>query len=220
MSRLTTLLLCVMLAPLAQAADAPPAAASTVTAASTPAAPAATAAPGATVQTFHDALLVSMKTGKTATCAARTTALGAAIDTTFDLPFIAQRVLRRHWDALSDAQRKAFLTTFRELVISTYVQNFSEYSGEQFTPPTDLQGGTGTYRTIKTLLKPTDGDAVTFEYQLHDTPGGWRIVNIIADGVSDLALRTVQYDRVLNDHGFDSLLQQLREQTVKNQSGC
>jgi phospholipid transport system substrate-binding protein len=195
-------------------------------AAETPTPPPATAAPAAAagspadpVQSFHAALLASMKSGKTATCAARIDQLGGAIDKTFDLPFIAQKVLRRRWDGLTDAQRSDFVATFRDLVISTYAENFAEYGGETFTTPVADQGD-GPFRSVKTQLKPTQGDAVTFEYQLHNGANGWRIVNIIADGVSDLATRIPQYDRAIQDKGFDGLLKQLRDQAAKNKVGC
>ncbi len=200
----------IALAPLAGAAEPPAPEAAASTAAATPA---------DQVQTFHAALLSSMKGGKTMACPARLDLLGTAIDHTFDLSFIAQKVLRRHWDEISEAQRTAFVSTFRELVISTYAQNFAEYGGETFTAPTAVDG-TGPYRSVKALLKPGQGDAVTFEYQLHSGPDGWRIVNIIADGVSDLATRIPQYDRAIQDKGFDGLLKQLKEQTAKNKAGC
>ncbi|MBX9929919.1 MAG: ABC transporter substrate-binding protein, partial [Gemmatimonadaceae bacterium] len=37
------------------------------------------------------------------------------------------------------------------------------------------------------------GAPVTLDYVLHDTAGEWRIINVIAEGVSDLALRSTQY---------------------------
>jgi len=215
MSRVLLLLLA-LLAPLAGVAGPAPAIAGGTANATV------AAAPGDAVQAFHNALLASMKSGKTASCDSRTAQLATAIDQTFDLPFIAQHVLRRHWDGLSEAQRGEFIATFRDLVVSTYAQNFSSYGGEVFTAPVtqDAAAGGAQFSTVTTKLKPTDGDAVTFEYQLHNSGNGWRIVNIIADGVSDLALRTVQYDRAFQDQGFDGLLKQLRDQTAKNKVGC
>lgn len=216
MLRVLLLTAAVATAPLAGAADAPPAAPAVTPSA---AVPAATASPGDPVQTFHAALLASMKGGKTMACPARIDGLGTAIDKTFDLPFIAQKVLRRHWDEISETQRASFVSTFRDLVISTYAQNFAEYGGETFTTPVVAEGG-GPYRSVKAMLKPPSGDSVTFEYQLHNGGDGWRIVNIIADGVSDLATRIPQYDRAIQEKGFDGLLKQLKDQTAKNRAGC
>jgi phospholipid transport system substrate-binding protein len=42
---------------------------------------------------------------------------------------------------------------------------------------------------------------------------GWRIVNIIADGVSDLALKRAEYQRVFASGGLDGLLAELNAQT-------
>lgn len=202
MSRILLLLLGLMAAPCTFAADA-----------------AAGTGPEAAVQAFHSALMVSMKNGKTASCASRTAQLGASIDSTFDLPFIAQHVLRKRWDGMTQAQRDEFVGVFRDLVIGTYATNFSSYGGETFSTP-EPEAATGAFTAVKAQLKPSDSDAVTFEYQLHSTANGWRIVNIIADGVSDLATRTVQYDSVFQAKGIDGLIAQLRDQIAKTKVGC
>ena len=58
----------------------------------------------------------------------------------------------------------------------------------------------------------TDDLDLTLSYTLknsgsaENSPEGWMIVNVIADGVSDLALRRAEYSRVLKNKGFDGLL--------------
>jgi phospholipid transport system substrate-binding protein len=41
--------------------------------------------------------------------------------------------------------------------------------------------------------------------------GRWRIINIIADGVSDLALERAEYSSVIRRYGFNALLAKLKE---------
>ena len=56
---------------------------------------------------------------------------------------------------------------------------------------------------------------VSFEYLLQQKGGSWRIVNIVADGVSDLALKRAEYQRILGSGTLDSLIKELEAQTEK-----
>ncbi len=53
---------------------------------------------------------------------------------------------------------------------------------------------------------------LTFEYHLRETGNDWRIVNIVVDGVSDLALKRAEYSGVLRESGFSGLLDELANQ--------
>ncbi len=182
--------------------------------------PAAFAAePTETVDAFHAGLLANMRAGNQVACADRMQKLGAAVDKDFDIPFLAQRVLRKRWDGLTDTQHSQFISVFRELVVITYVTNFSSYDGETFAT-VDTQDMNGGFKNVRALLKPTSGDTVHFDYVLHKNNDGWRIVNIIADGVSDLAVRSTQYEQKFQEKGYDGLIAALREQIVKAKEKC
>jgi phospholipid transport system substrate-binding protein len=56
---------------------------------------------------------------------------------------------------------------------------------------------------------------VSLEYLLHEGDGGWRIINIVADGVSDLALKRAEYQRVFASGGLDGLVAELEQQTER-----
>lgn len=171
------------------------------------------------IGSFHEALLVSMKAGSTAGCAGRAKGLSPAIDADFDFPYLAQRVLRRRWSGLDDTQRQQFTALFHELVVTTYAGNFSNYSGEKFSAPAAQAMPDGT-QLVKTQLITAKGEAVELDYVLRQTDSQWRVVNIIAEGVSNLALWSSQYDKVFQDQGFDGLMKQLRTQVDKAKADC
>jgi len=176
-------------------------------------------APDQIVGSFHAALLESMQKGKALDCGQRIGRLAPVIRSTFDLPGIARLALRRHWAALSADQQQQFVHTFEDLVITTYASQFNVYSGETFGAPVaeDLPGGR---RAVHSVLNISDGAPVKFDYVLQQADGGWRVVNVLADGVSDLALRSAQYDSVMKSGGFDKLVAGLHEQTEKNRGAC
>jgi phospholipid transport system substrate-binding protein len=54
----------------------------------------------------------------------------------------------------------------------------------------------------------------TLEYLLErEADGTWRIINIVADGVSDLALKRAEYQRLFASGGIEGLLAELERQT-------
>jgi phospholipid transport system substrate-binding protein len=64
------------------------------------------------------------------------------------------------------------------------------------------------------IARPGDKD-VTLDYLLQRKDGAWRIINIVADGVSDLALKRAEYQRVLAGGSIDDLIEYVDEQTAR-----
>jgi phospholipid transport system substrate-binding protein len=170
------------------------------------------------VTAFHQSLLATMRNSNALGCSGRERRLTPAIDTAFDLQSLSERALRRQWASLDDTQRKDFIAIFRDLVIATYASNFTSFNGEQFET-LDTVPQPGGMLLVHARLKPAKSDAVSFDYVLHPVDGSWKIVNVIADGVSDLALRSTQYEQIIKQHGYDGLLSELKTQT-QNARAC
>src|SRR5262249_30210742 len=76
----------------------------------------------------HDlnaSLLEVMKNAKTLGYAGRVEKIGPIIDRAFDVPFMAEKVIGRHWDTLNDADRKRWVGLFREFLIANYAGRFN-----------------------------------------------------------------------------------------------
>ena len=179
----------------------------------------ASPAPGDVVSGFHEVLIGNMKQGATLGCSGRSSRIAAAVDGSFDLPYLASRVMRRQWKTLTPEQQTRFTTTFRDLVLATYTSQFAKFGGEKFETLATRELADGT-RQVNAKLTPGSGNPVNFDYVLHDVGGQWRIVNVVADGVSDLAIRASQYDKAFKSVGFDGLLKQIESQTAANRTGC
>ena len=54
---------------------------------------------------------------------------------------------------------------------------------------------------------------------MHRVEGKWLVLNIIADGVSDLALKRSEYKSVLERDGFRGLIAKLKDQITRYASG-
>jgi phospholipid transport system substrate-binding protein len=136
---------------------------------------------------------------------ARLAALEPAIGTVFDLPAIARISLGRAWAGLDVAARETVTARLGALVTSTYVHRFAGARTPSFEILA-VEGDPGGQRRVRTRLLRPDGEAVALDYLLVPGPDGPGIVDVVADGVSDLALRRAEYAALARRDGIDALL--------------
>ena len=162
------------------------------------------------VLVFQNELLNVMKQGKKLGFQGRYNKLEAAIVKSHDLTKIARIVVGKEWKKLSNEQRQKLIEVFSRLSISSYAHNFKAYSGESFTFLSEEETARGGIIVHTVFVLPKDKD-VKFDYMLKKKGDSWRIINIIANGVSDLALKRSEYTSVLKRQGFDALIAKISE---------
>ena len=167
----------------------------------------------AVVDGLHSALIGIMRDGKTLGYEGRRKRIAPIIERSFDLPFIARFTLGRHWSELSADQKDTMVDVFSRLTIANYAARFNAFSGEQFETLTSNPARKGR-ELVRTVLKVDKDSAnnVTLDYLLQESEHSWRIINVIANGVSDLSLKRADYGAVIKSGGFESLIAKLNEQ--------
>lgn len=159
---------------------------------------------------FQDELLNVMKQGKELGFQGRYNKLETAIVESHDLTKIARIVVGKEWKKLSKEQKIKLTDVFSRLSISAYAYNFKDFSGESFEYISEDQTARGGVIVHTMFVRLEDKD-VKFDYMLKKAGNNWRIINIIANGVSDLALKRSEYTSVLKREGFDSLIAKINE---------
>ena len=162
------------------------------------------------IENLHAELLTVMKQAKELGYEGRYQRLEPIVTSSYDLPFIAKFVMGRKWKTLSGEQKSEFVETFTKLSIATYAANFRGYSGERFKTISNEELRKGRL-LVKSVLVRSSGGEVTLDYVLHQKEDRWRIINAIAEGVSDLSLKRADYSSYLNKKGFDALITKLNE---------
>ena len=139
--------------------------------------------------------------------------LGEPVTTTHDLHYIGELTVRRQWRAWDDAQRGAFIAAFTELSIMTYAARFAGVGEETFRMLGSGEAG-GSRIQVNVEIVRSDAAPVPLDFVLQETDAGeWKIANVLADGVSDLALKRAEYRSLLEERGFNGLIEDLRTQT-------
>ena len=164
----------------------------------------------AVVEALQAALLGAMKEAERLGYHGRYQGLEPVIQKSFDLPFIARIAVGRYWKKFDDGQKVDLVKTFSELSVATYASRFDGFKGETFQVLSE-KALKRDRMLIRTQLVKADGEAVRLDYILHQAEGQWRIINVIADGVSDLSLKRAEYTSIVKKKGFGTLLEKLNE---------
>lgn len=171
------------------------------------------ASPEQIVNQLHEALIKAMREGPKLGYQGRYDLLAPVVDQTHDLDFIARTALGANWTQLTAEQQRAFKDVFRKLSIGSYAGWFKSHEGERFEF-LERQPMPRDQVMVRTRLVQKGGEPVRFDYVLREGKEGWRIVNVLADGVSDLALKRVEYRAILQRDGFASLIDMLKKKVV------
>ena len=175
----------------------------------------ATDTPEATIATLQRGLIAASQQSPHATADERYKALEPLIVATHDLPYIAEFALRRQWPQIAAADRARFIAAFQRLSVMTYAARFVNVGPNTFRPIAPGAAAEAGRAQVTTAVARAGQPDVSFEYLLQQGGGGWRIVNIVADGVSDLALKRAEYQRILANGTLDSLIKELEAQTER-----
>ena len=167
--------------------------------------------PAKTVNSLHSSLLKGMQGGDKLGFQGRFKLLAPIVERSLDLDFIAKTVLgKKLRTKLNREQQQIYISHFHKLSISTYAGWFKEYDGERFKY-IDQKAMPRNYVLVRSQLIKSNGDTVSFDYLLRQDKKDWRIINILADGVSDLALKRVEYRSVLGKKGFKVFIDMLKK---------
>ena len=171
----------------------------------------------AVVEKLHESLLMAMNGGAQLGLQGREEMLAPVIESSFDFESICRIVTGRYWKSASDEQKARFTSTFKKLSVATYASNFSSFSGEKF----QTEGSEADHEAliVRTTLRPAQGEPVTLNYLLRQSNEHWRIMNVVAQGVSDLSLKRADYTAVIKTEGFDSLINRLEKKSAEMSKG-
>jgi phospholipid transport system substrate-binding protein len=160
-----------------------------------------------TVQDFYDSLVASMKSG--GTVKSRYDRLKPAVEKAFDIPGMTALSVGPTWPSIAPADQKALVEAFERMTVANYASNFDKYSGEKFTvDPTVAERGSDKF--VKSTLKPATGDAIPFNYRLHQVDGNWKIVDVYLNGnISQLAQKRSDFGATLQSQGPQGLAKKI-----------
>jgi phospholipid transport system substrate-binding protein len=194
-------------------------AAMTLLLAAAPCVMAAPSGPTAVITELNATFLDVMKNATTLGYVGRRDKIAPAVDRAFDVPFMAEKVIGKHWAKLSEAERARWVELFREFLTANYAGRLNRFSGQSFEILGEEPSAVETVMVRSRVIDP-GGENVDLNYRMHQVGADWRVVDVYLKGtVSELALRRSDYTAVIERDGFEALATYLKEKMAALEAG-
>ncbi|HSF07080.1 MAG TPA: ABC transporter substrate-binding protein [Methylomirabilota bacterium] len=130
----------------------------------------------------------------------------------FDFGEVGRRALGRHWTGRSPEEQTEFIALFTELLERAYVGKIEAYSGEQILYTNEVVDGD--YAVVRSRVNTRRRAEIALDYRLHRTDGGWKVYDVLIDGVSFVSTYRSEFNRIIQLHSWDELMDRLRNKQI------
>ena len=127
-----------------------------------------------------------------------------------DIVFMSKLILgKKNWVSSSSNQKEQFQEAFKGLMVRTYMKSLSAFDGEKIKFLPYIPGKRANIAKVKSIYLLSEGELpVSYRLMLNDSKG-WRVFDIIIDGVSLLKNYRSDFRSHIESHGIDSLINEL-----------
>ncbi len=167
------------------------------------------------VRGFSDQAL-TMLSDETLDSEARTREFRRLLTAGFHLELIGRFVLGRHWRRASESERAEFGQLFEDYIVASYARQLGEYGGEQLV----IDGGRRKGKSgaiVSSRIIRRQGEPFHVEWRLRRGGEGWRIIDVVVEGVSMAVTHRSEFSSVIASRGgtVGGLLDVLRSKTAQ-----
>jgi phospholipid transport system substrate-binding protein len=178
----------------------------------------------AAVRPIHelcDGLISIMRAGDKTPFTQRFQMLVPSVDHAFDLPAVLQLSVGPSWSSLPPDQQSTLLTAFRRYTVANYVNKFDNFTGQRFDIQPDSKSLPNGEQLVQTKIVSASGDSHELDYVMRRMPGGWKAVDVLADGsISRVAVQRSDFRRLVERGGAQALIQSLNRKTSDLSGGA
>ena len=129
----------------------------------------------------------------------------------FDFTRMTRLAVGRFWKQASPAQQQALTNEFRSLLVRTYSASLSSYRDQQIDYKPLKMNPADTEVVVKTLVHQSNGGpAIPIDYSLAKAADGWKVYDIMVDGVSLVVNYRSSFAHEIQQGGIDQLIHTLQ----------
>ena len=115
----------------------------------------------------------------------------------------------RGWKQASPEQQKKLVAEFKNMLVRTYSNAISAYEGQEMKVlPSRNKPGEADATVRNQFIRP-GGKPVLVDYSMKKTDKGWKIYDIVVEGVSLVLTYRSEFDAVVKQEGIDGLIKRL-----------
>jgi phospholipid transport system substrate-binding protein len=131
----------------------------------------------------------------------------------FAVKAIGRWVLGRYWRRATGAERKEYLGLFEDLLVVTYLDRFTKYSGETLAVSNSIIYGKKDIMVYSQIMRANGEPPLKVEWRVRAKGDGYKIVDVIVAGISMGQTQRSEFASVIRQKGgaIKGLLEELRK---------
>jgi len=132
----------------------------------------------------------------------------------FDYMELSRRTLGREWTKFNAPQQDEFIRLFSDLLEKTYADKLLSYSNEKVVFDKESMLREDQAEVTSNVLT-ADGKKIPLDYRMIRKEAGWRVYDVIIEGISLVKNYRDQFRDILAKDSPEEVLKMLRDKVVK-----
>jgi len=149
--------------------------------------------------------------------AKRRTKLETIVYARFDFETMSRLVLARNWKRFSEAQQQEFIREYKIYLANNYGERLDRYNQEKVEITGQREEPRGDV-TVHTKIVGGEYDGALVDYRLRNKGDGWRVIDVIVEGVSLVSNFRDQFKEVMSNGGPTGLLDALKKKNAETEA--
>lgn len=134
----------------------------------------------------------------------------------FDFEELSARAVGLHWKRFTQEQKKDFSQAFADLLGAKYLDRIQAYNNEQIIIGDMRTSARGNVEIASEVVQ--QDKRIPIAYRMTETPQGWRVYDVIVEGVSLVKNYRTQFMEIMVNGKPEDLIKAVREKASSTQS--
>jgi phospholipid transport system substrate-binding protein len=127
----------------------------------------------------------------------------------FALKLIGRFVVGRHWRAMNKQQKTEYQKLFAEWLMKSYAGRLGGFKGQKLEILKSMEAGKRDV-FVRTHVVRANGMPINADWRVRKFKEGYKIIDIVVEGVSMAAAQKSEFDSVIRKVGVAGLIDNLR----------
>ena len=136
----------------------------------------------------------------------------------FDFSRMTRLAVGRNWAQASDAQKEALTKEFQTLLVRTYSTSLSQYRNQTIDVKPAKFAPADKDTTVKTVVNQPGGQPIPIDYGMERTDKGWKVYDVVVDGVSLVTTYRGSFNDQIQKSGIDGLVKTLADRNRSSEA--
>lgn len=129
----------------------------------------------------------------------------------FDFARMTRLAVGKDWRRIDPARQPELIREFKTLLVRTYSVSLAEYRDQVITyKPVSVEPGARSV-VVQTTITQSGASPISMNYRMAATPEGWKVYDVIVEGVSLVINYRSLFNSTVESSGVDGLIKLLRD---------